>query len=537
MTSINFNAAANSALRTLQATNSSLESTQSRISSGLKIGEAKDNAAYWSISTTLKSDNKALSTVKDALSLGASTVDVAYQGLNKVKDVLNEIKSKLVAASQDGVDKTAVQGEIKELQNQLKAIASASTFSGENWLSVDSGVAGYTPNKNVVSSFNRSTSGAVTIDTIKIDTSSFVLINGNTGVDGVLDAGKTGNTSVDGLGTWGGQAVTSAAQATVTLPSGSFAAADGTLVGKVVVSGVDYNFTVNTLAASSTRDSIEADILANAKNSLGQALNSVVTADPSTTVIGFKTIASGSAQSLSIVINTLSNGIAAGTTAGTAGVDASLTTTSAAIAGPLTLDANDTIAMSVTVDNVAKKFTITRAAVDAALGTAAAGTMGNANQYAAVITKAMEQAGITGITATGSGAATTDTVTLRAKGATTLVSDVAVASKGQSILNFTIIGADRAAITNLINAVNTATNSVTTAASTLGSVASRIELQKSFVNTLMDTIEKGVSGLIDADMSEESTKLQALQVKQSLGVQALSIANQSAQSVLQLFRS
>jgi len=62
-------------------------------------------------------------------------------------------------------------------------------------------------------------------------------------------------------------------------------------------------------------------------------------------------------------------------------------------------------------------------------------------------------------------------------------------------------------------------------------------MQKTFVNTLMDTIDKGVGNLVDADMSEESTKLQALQVKQQLGVQALSIANQSAQNIISLFRS
>ena len=52
----------------------------------------------------------------------------------------------------------------------------------------------------------------------------------------------------------------------------------------------------------------------------------------------------------------------------------------------------------------------------------------------------------------------------------------------------------------------------------------------------MDAIGRGVGQLVDADMNEESTKLQALQVKQQLGVQALSIANSSSQTILQLFR-
>ena len=52
----------------------------------------------------------------------------------------------------------------------------------------------------------------------------------------------------------------------------------------------------------------------------------------------------------------------------------------------------------------------------------------------------------------------------------------------------------------------------------------------------MDAIDRGIGTLVDADMNSESTKLQALQVQQQLGIQALSIANQQGQSILSLFR-
>jgi len=52
----------------------------------------------------------------------------------------------------------------------------------------------------------------------------------------------------------------------------------------------------------------------------------------------------------------------------------------------------------------------------------------------------------------------------------------------------------------------------------------------------MDAVDRGISALVDADMTEESTKLQALQVQQQLGIQSLSIANQQGQSILALFR-
>ena len=71
---------------------------------------------------------------------------------------------------------------------------------------------------------------------------------------------------------------------------------------------------------------------------------------------------------------------------------------------------------------------------------------------------------------------------------------------------------------------------------TLGAAKSRIDLQKTFTTSLMDSIERGVGQLVDADMNKESTRLQALQVQQQLGIQALSIANGNSQSILSLFR-
>jgi flagellin len=82
MTSINTNRAAMTALQSLNMTSAKLESTQQRISTGLRVSTATDNAAYWSIATTMRSDNSSLSTVTDALGLGAATVDVSSQLVN-----------------------------------------------------------------------------------------------------------------------------------------------------------------------------------------------------------------------------------------------------------------------------------------------------------------------------------------------------------------------------------------------------------------------------------------------------------------------
>ncbi len=74
------------------------------------------------------------------------------------------------------------------------------------------------------------------------------------------------------------------------------------------------------------------------------------------------------------------------------------------------------------------------------------------------------------------------------------------------------------------------------AAADLGAVKNRISTNTEFVKSLMDSVDRGVGQLVDADMNAESTRLQALQIQQQLGVQALSIANQNSQSILSLFR-
>jgi flagellin len=318
MSSILTNVSAMTALQSLTQTNKNLEMTQARIATGFKVASAADNAAYWSIATTMRSDNKALTTVLDALGLGAAKVDVAYTGVNAAIDVVDEIKAKLVAAREPGVDKTKIQSEITALQNQLTSNAGAASFSGENWLSVDSSAVGYSATKSIVASFTRSATGTVSVSTININTASVKLF------DAAVDAAAAGT---------------------------------GILDGKYDAAGV-------------------------------------ILADQSTTPAGYFTVA--------------------------------------------------TINIS------------------------------------------------------------TATVT---------------------------------AIDGFISGVDNAISKMTTAASDLGAAKKRVGLQQDFVGKLMDSIERGVGQLVDADMSEESTRLQALQVQQQLGIQALSIANANSQNVLSLFRS
>jgi flagellin len=178
------------AVNNLNQTMRTMETTQNRIATGLRVNDASDNAAYWSIAATMKSDNGALSSVKDALNLGSATIDVTSSALNSSKDVINEIKEKLIAAAQPGVDRAKVQAEITSLQDQLDSISSSATFSGQNWLKQDSGAAGYNTTRSVVASFSRDENGAAQLGTIEIDVSLMKLYD----IDdqsGIIDKDRT----------------------------------------------------------------------------------------------------------------------------------------------------------------------------------------------------------------------------------------------------------------------------------------------------------------------------------------------------------
>ena len=181
MTSIITNTAAMAALSTLRTIADSMETTQNRVSSGFRVETASDNAAYWSIATTMRSDNKALGAVKDALGLGAAKTDVAYTAMESSIKVVDEIKAKLVAASEPGVDKAKIQKEITELQNQLVSIAKSASFSGENWVYHDTNNTAGT--KEVVGSFNRDADGNVSVTTLEFNTQKSSLINWESSFD------------------------------------------------------------------------------------------------------------------------------------------------------------------------------------------------------------------------------------------------------------------------------------------------------------------------------------------------------------------
>jgi flagellin len=118
-------------------------------------------------------------------------------------------------------------------------------------------------------------------------------------------------------------------------------------------------------------------------------------------------------------------------------------------------------------------------------------------------------------------------------------STIVVSAQNLSTTQLSISASDlttSAGALTALTAINSAITSVSNSLAALGASAKQIDLQSSFATKLIDILNSGVGNLVDADMAEESAKLQSLQVKQQLGVQALSIANQAPQAILSLFR-
>jgi flagellin len=94
----------------------------------------------------------------------------------------------------------------------------------------------------------------------------------------------------------------------------------------------------------------------------------------------------------------------------------------------------------------------------------------------------------------------------------------------------------QAKASSLVATIQTSLTNVNSALAKLSSGAAKFSIQATFAQKLSDTLTQGIGNLVDANMAQESAKLQSLQVKQQLGVQALSIANQAPQTILSLFR-
>jgi flagellin len=143
--SVHTNTSAAIALQNLTRTNERLGDVQTRISTGLKVQGAKDNAAIWAIAQGQRADVGALSSVKQSLDRATSIADVALSAGESISDLLNQLKEKVIAAKDTSLKTQSRQLLDADFKALLKAISSQisnATFDGGNLLdgSLTSGI-------------------------------------------------------------------------------------------------------------------------------------------------------------------------------------------------------------------------------------------------------------------------------------------------------------------------------------------------------------------------------------------------------------
>lgn len=213
MSSILTNNSAMVALQTLKSVNSNLQKTQSEISTGKSVANARDNSAVWAISKVMESDVKGFKGIAESLSLGESTVAVARTAAETVTGLLTEIKGKIVSSQEQNVDRAKIQTDIAALREQIGSVVSAAQFNGLNLVdgsqgtinvlaSLDRDGSGVTSSSIAVVAQNLSQGAYAAADVFTAGTGSVVSAAGDTFVMSLDAAGGSDEITIANAGTW-----------------------------------------------------------------------------------------------------------------------------------------------------------------------------------------------------------------------------------------------------------------------------------------------------------------------------------------------
>ena len=271
MSSILTNMSAMTALQNLAATQKSLATTQSQISSGLRVSNASDNAAYWSIATTMRGDTSALGAVSDALNLGSSVVGTATAAVDATLTLMYKLKADLVTAQTPGTLATQVQTDITAQQQSLGSILGSASFNGVNLLDGSTATTG----ANVVSSFTRAANGTTSVGYIKIDTSTAgtQLLGSTSSLLGSATAGVT-TTGGTGTGTYAASSILG-----FTLTATTSTADMATMENAVDAAITSITATGAALGTAQTNINNQSTFVTSLTNAITSGVGSLVDAD------------------------------------------------------------------------------------------------------------------------------------------------------------------------------------------------------------------------------------------------------------------
>lgn len=566
VSSILTNNGALTALQSLKSTQKNLLNTQNRISTGLKVATAKDNAATWAVATAMRSDIANTKQVSENLSVSSSIVATAQTAAEQITDLVKQIRTKVTSAQNPAVDKAQVQADIDGYIGTISSIVSAASFKGVNLID-SAGSQNVLTSVNSVNGVSTASYTALSKQNLSVEEGS--MLSGLKDLTVLSRADQTLANLNDGV-------------TKVELTTG--AGIDLKAGNKLTINYIDETNTNRTLTVKLNKDLSTVENLVSYLNA-DSGFSAMFTAEKGGTNGEVLTLSAKNRDS-QVRLGKLD---AATQLVDTTGVITADTDTVAPVTNPWDTAGTPTVT-GASMDGGANKVDMTFADKPLQLGdefvlkvqgdapsldddgvvtyklkvmggdfktgdkvqdgsnvdkevyviAIAASDVTNPNVTGLDIANIMEKAltdgstawapaagSIAGTAAAGVYGVDVDTNT----GKLTITSDAATAA--DNVLSFNSSKTD---YDTLLSKLDTATANAANAAAAFGTAATRIDMQKDFLDKLADTLTTGLGALVDADMSEEAARLQALQVQEQLGTQALSIANQAPQSILSLFR-
>lgn len=560
------------AVQSLNATNKAISTSQSRISTGLKVGNAADNAATYAISAVMKSDIAAYKSIKENLALGTSIVSTARSASETVTKLIDQIKGKVTSAESPAIDRSKTQADIEALIAQVGSVVGSASLNGVNLVN---GAAG---KQQFLSSVDRSSDG-ISASYIDVATSdlrmsaggglealkglsvlstgdqvltnatdgekkvSFTLANANRpgtvtfeykDKDGKLQSVSTSiDNTTDHLAA-GANGIAAKLEANKSFDSAGFkveAVKDnlGIPTGAITISAKNRDYQVSFDSTTSLKTSAsDTAPVSGARMTELNFKDGVPLKSGEKFEFSYQLNSSQPAKTMKFQVADAASGTILGQDdkgvniyAINKNVVSDSTVTGAAIANEFKMailgEDADGVSVRPTTD-FAGSPQAQRAAVDAVAGVDANtdGDYDDANDGDIAPTPP-----VTAQDAKIGVSVSSGTLTLTTADATDELGDFQFSK--------TDFG-------TLLSKVESALKVAVDAAASFGSAQNRLTTQSDFVNQQIDTFTAGVGTLVDADMTEESARLQALQTQQQLGIQALSMANQGPQQILSLFR-
>ncbi len=476
-TSINTNISALAAQSSLRKTGLSQNTAMERLSTGLRINNAKDDAAGLAISTRMTANIRGISAAIRNANDGISLTQTAEGSLNAIQDNLQRIRELAVQSANTGnnnSDRSALNAEASQLIAEIDRVANNSAFNGIKLLD------GSFQNQSLQVGAGNDTNDRISI--------------------------SIGNAKASALGVGSGSSYTA------TTTSNAVTATALTAAGQVTINGFNVGATV-TDGVSSSGDTASAISKANAINA--------ITGQTGVTAIVGATVVTALAASAAATTFTLGvNGV---TVTGT--TDATAKGAASSIAAAINAVSSQT-GVTASVDAGATgAYTLTAAdGRNVVLTTTSAGSSGltAATSYGKLSLTSSQSAGITvgGTAAAAVGATTAYTAA------------TATAGAGVSSIDLTTASGAQTALTTLDKAINTVTDS----RASMGAYQNRLSATISNLETTSVNLSASRSRILDTDYAKETTNLAKAQIITQAATAMLAQANQSAQSVLALLK-